>query len=385
MSEFGSNLETERARWAEIEADDDIELPSRLDRGRKRKESRDEDLAEKLDEPEVQREESEERLEADAARHGGDGATAGGGNAAGGPGGSVAGAGAGNPSQGPEPAPEHEELVDDEPVEEDAAEEPQAPVEAEEVFDEEGDSAEDADAEESDAEADADADADQHGAFPRMKSRNHQKKKKSGDGPLETHDAKGNPIYQRNVAFTHNGKSGDTAADKKAGLTDVQFRNFPAVLAKHLRSELATAAGEAFAKQISSQAMLVAYILATLGVELEVDVNTERAVQAFRAMDSRTAILEDGNAEILSDIGRMASAIKGMHQVIGDLNQRTGHVELAQAYMLTDRVAPMSTEGVTVANIDLLQPKVLTARDTVRRRYYEQSKVETIQKGRPMS
>lgn len=167
-----------------------------------------------------------------------------------------------------------------------------------------------------------------------------------------------------------------------ADVQTVVVKPFPQPLVDKLRLLLAERAGGEFATEISNGALLTAYLMATIGVDLDADENTMAAAEAFRWSETRVAGIEDRVDAIADDL---TTALGDIGRVLKHVRQTaavTESIEFSTAYLVTDRVAGLSTAETDETNVDITHRKVLTARDTIRRGAHEQTKIEREREGR---
>jgi hypothetical protein len=176
-----------------------------------------------------------------------------------------------------------------------------------------------------------------------------------------------------------------TATSYGADVATVQVKPFPQAALDKLRVTLAWSTGGEFAEAISAPALVTAFIAATIGLDLEFDENTAAAADAFRRSDVRLAAMED---KVDTAIEKLASLMR----VAERTNERSARTESAVdalefgvAYLVTDRVAGISTADTNETNVDVTQRKVLTARETIRERTKVQRTIETQREERSMA
>lgn len=166
---------------------------------------------------------------------------------------------------------------------------------------------------------------------------------------------------------------------------NAQFRFFPKELVDRLRAQLAATAGTEFAKQLSTPAVVTAFVLSRLGSPMETDANTASATAAFRASEPRLEAIEDSAAEMQHDVHELAKGISVLNKRMIEMLAISETSELMQTYILMDRLLGMSSNGVTERTFDPTQPLVLTARDRARDRSKALRDVERRRDGRPIS
>jgi hypothetical protein len=197
------------------------------------------------------------------------------------------------------------------------------------------------------------------------------------------------PVNVRAVLASTEGS--DPRAFKRLGFSageDVEtltVTRFPQPAIDKLRLLLAPSLGGDFAEQISSPALITAFLVATIGVDLELDENTAAAADAFRTSDARISGVEDRLDQVASNVEQLANAMKMSLSRVADTGNLVEGMEFALAYLIADRVAGLSTTDVNETNIDVAQKKVLTARESIRKRAKAQRTIEKQQDGRRMS
>jgi hypothetical protein len=169
------------------------------------------------------------------------------------------------------------------------------------------------------------------------------------------------------------------------GTEETAVKRFPKTLVEHLRSLLAAHAGHPFAKECSVAQLLTAFVLAQTGTELEaLDVNTAKAVTAFQAMDPRLGAIEDGVWGIDQQVHRVATGVTDLAKGLEGMQRTNDALELALAFLLTDRFVALKTNGMTERTAVIDDPKALEMRETLRRQAAAQRKLRQQRDGRPI-
>lgn len=143
-------------------------------------------------------------------------------------------------------------------------------------------------------------------------------------------------------------------------------KRFPQPLVDKLRILIAPKLGGEFAETISASALVSAFLVAQLGVDLDFDESTAAAVDAFRDEDQRVTVIEDRIELALQNIDQLAQATRLGLKRVSEVGVTADSIDFAVAYLLTDRVAGLSTADVNESNVDVTQKKVLVARSQVR-------------------
>lgn len=162
------------------------------------------------------------------------------------------------------------------------------------------------------------------------------------------------------------------------------LKQFPRALIEQMRVLLTPHLGAEFARDISQNSIVTALAIAALGVDFKTDENTALAVQAFRANDPRTELLEQRTAKIQQSQDRFEGVLKNLVEKTGTLLDTAAAVELATAYSLAERTAHLVTDGVMPETIDVTQKRVLAARENIRKRTKAQTQLEKEKAGRPI-
>lgn len=151
---------------------------------------------------------------------------------------------------------------------------------------------------------------------------------------------------------------------------------FPQPLVDKLRLVLAQSLGGEFAEGVSATTLLTGYMVAQLGVRLDLDENTRAAVEGFRHVETRLSAVEDRMDVLLESIDRLAGAQKYVIKRVTDTGKTVDALDLAAAYLVTDRVAGLSTSEVDETNIVVTQKKVLSTRTRIHEQAATQKKFE---------
>ncbi|MFF2053677.1 hypothetical protein ACFVU2_18890 [Leifsonia sp. NPDC058194] len=168
------------------------------------------------------------------------------------------------------------------------------------------------------------------------------------------------------------------------GTPSLVLKRFPQPAIDKLRVLLAPSLGGEFAEQISAPALVTAFLVATIGVDLELDENTSAAADAFRTSDARIAGVEDRLDEVAENVAQLANAMKLSLNRIGETGNLVDNMEFAMAYLVADRVAGVTKPETTEVNVDVAQKKVLVARESIRKRAKAQRTIEKQRDGRRM-
>ena len=156
----------------------------------------------------------------------------------------------------------------------------------------------------------------------------------------------------------------------------------PQPLIDHLRRMLAPSLGGTFAESISAPALLTAFLTVKAGITLELDDNTAAAADAFRQFEPRLAAVEDRVEEVSAGLQQLADAIRLGLKRTAESGDVLDVLEYGLAYLITDRVAGVSTVDVDETTVDVTQKKVLRARETIRSRSRAHRTIERQKAGR---
>jgi hypothetical protein len=170
-----------------------------------------------------------------------------------------------------------------------------------------------------------------------------------------------------------------------AGVETLTVTRFPQPFVDRLRQMLAPVIGNEFAQAISAPALLTSFLMATLGVDLDVDENTAAAAEAFRTSEPRISAVEDKIDGVLENIDQLAGAMRLSLTRISETANVADAMEFGLAYLVADRVVGLSTLDTDETNVDVAQKKVLAARQRIRARTKEQRTIEKQQDGRRMA
>ena len=156
----------------------------------------------------------------------------------------------------------------------------------------------------------------------------------------------------------------------------------PQPLIDHLRRMLAPSLGGTFAESISAPALLTAFLTVKAGITLQLDDNTAAAADAFRQFEPRLAAVEDRVEEVSAGLQQLADAIRLGLKRTAESGDVLDVLEYGLAYLITDRVAGVSTVDVDETSVDVTQKKVLRARETIRSRSRAHRTIERQKAGR---
>jgi len=162
------------------------------------------------------------------------------------------------------------------------------------------------------------------------------------------------------------------------------LRQFPKGLVETMRELLIPSLGKTFATDLSQNSVVVAFVIASLGTDLDTDANTAHAVKAFRETDPKTDLVDKRTRELLQQQVKVEAVLKTLTKHIGAMASTTSVLEMGQAYLLADRTAQIDSAGITPETIDITQKRVVAARDNVRTRVGKLDREETIRAGRPV-
>lgn len=160
------------------------------------------------------------------------------------------------------------------------------------------------------------------------------------------------------------------------GVELVGIKRFPQIGIDRLRIFLAETTGPEFATAISAPALITAFLVANLGIKLELDANTRAAAEVFRAGNARVSVVEDKVDHVLENIDVMAAALRVGLRRMAETAQAVDAVDMGVSYLITDRVAGLSTADVDETNVNVGQKKVLTARTRIHEQSLAQRKIE---------
>jgi hypothetical protein len=169
------------------------------------------------------------------------------------------------------------------------------------------------------------------------------------------------------------------------GVETLSVTRFPQPLVDRLRLALAPAVGGEFAEALSSAALITAFLIAKTGLELDVDANTSVAVDVFRQVDPRLLAIEEKMDETMSDVLKLADAMKLSLKRISDTAKVVDTLDFSMSYLIADRVAGLTTTDTDETNVDVAQKKVLVARERIQKRAKEQRQIERERAGRRLS
>lgn len=162
----------------------------------------------------------------------------------------------------------------------------------------------------------------------------------------------------------------------------VLMKRFPQPLVDELRRMLAPALGGEFTEAMSAPALVTAFLAAKTGVELDLDENTAAAADTFRRFEPRLTAVEDRLEEVSAGLQRLADAMRLGLKRTAESGDVLDVLEYGLAYLITDRVAGVSTVDVDETTVDVTQKKVLRARETIRSRSRAHRTIERQKAGR---
>jgi hypothetical protein len=163
-----------------------------------------------------------------------------------------------------------------------------------------------------------------------------------------------------------------------------QLKHFPKALIETLRELLQPHLGEPFARDLSQNSLVTAFVVAALGVQFTADENTLQAVEAFRANDPRIEAIEKRTVQLLERQSTSEGMLKAILGRLGDVADTAAVLEMGQAYALAERTAQLDTSAALPETLDVTQKRVVAARDNIRTRVKAHQKDEKIRAGRPI-
>lgn len=164
----------------------------------------------------------------------------------------------------------------------------------------------------------------------------------------------------------------------------VHLRSFPRELVNKMREILQVQLGEPFARKITQPSIVAAFVMAAMGVDMELDADTGAAVTAFRANDPRMDLMAKNSAKLLEQQSVIETGMTKLMTMIRKVETTTSVLEIGQAYALAERTALLDTNGILPENIEVTQKRVLVARDNIRKKVVSQLTDEKTARGRPI-
>lgn len=190
------------------------------------------------------------------------------------------------------------------------------------------------------------------------------------------------PLNISEILASSPGTSPRTYKRIGAAYGDVPISNvkrFPQPAIDKVRAMLSRVAGGEFAEAISAPALLTAFIMASTGLELDVDENTAAAADAFRETDPRMVDVENKLDAALENIDQLGRAMSIGLRRIGDTGKIVDGLEFGVGFLIADRVVRLATPETDENTVDIVQKKSLVVRDRLK----AQSKAQrTIEKQR---
>lgn len=166
---------------------------------------------------------------------------------------------------------------------------------------------------------------------------------------------------------------------------EIRLTRFPAAAIDRVRLLLAPSLGGEFAENMSATALVTAFLVAYAGVELELDENTTVAADALRRSDAHVAAVEDRMEQAMDRILEVAAIAKRIDERTAQTATVVDAVDFGVSFLVTDRVAGVSTADMNETNVDVTSRKVITARNTIRIKTKEQRMIEKQRDGRSMA
>lgn len=166
---------------------------------------------------------------------------------------------------------------------------------------------------------------------------------------------------------------------------EIRLTRFPQAAVDRVRLLLAPTLGGDFAENMSATALVTAFLVAYAGVELELDENTTAAADALRRSDAHVAAVEDRMELAIDRILEVAAIAKRIDERTSQTANVVDAVDFGVSFLVTDRVAGVSTADMNETNVDVTSKKVITARETIRARTKEQRMIEKQRDGRSMA
>lgn len=176
-----------------------------------------------------------------------------------------------------------------------------------------------------------------------------------------------------------------TAFSAGDGIDELTLTRFPRVAVDRLRLLLAPTLGGEFSESMSAPALVTAFLVAYAGVELDLDENTTAAADAFRRSDSRVSTIEDKIDLTLDRLLEVAAIAQRSDERSRQTAGVVDALDFGVSFLVTDRVAGLTTADMNETNVDVTSKKVLVARDTIRARTKQQRTIEKQRDGRSIA
>lgn len=182
--------------------------------------------------------------------------------------------------------------------------------------------------------------------------------------------------WDRSVGFSFDGKNdspppkapkneSDADKAKREALPPsrtTQMKTFPKALVEALRRAAEPAYGTGELDEASAASLLTAFIIARTGIRVPgIDANTEGLAKVFSSAEPHLVALEDRLEDFHRDVDELSRGLALIGRRVAEIGESVDSVEMSNAYLLADRVDPISTDGVTAATIDLLDRRAQAA------------------------
>lgn len=186
-------------------------------------------------------------------------------------------------------------------------------------------------------------------------------------------------VWKHTYAFRYEQAPQD-AEDGKVKYSHI--KTFPAELVDVLRLQLRPFGAE-FADSISIPSLVTAFVAAQIGADLDVDEATMQATKAFRLLAPEIAALEQRLSGAEGELASMSKEVGGLRKEMRAVTEVLGSVELTNALLLADRFEAVIPPGSTVKTLELRHPKVLGARNTLRKAVKDQGEADKLRARHP--
>lgn len=177
--------------------------------------------------------------------------------------------------------------------------------------------------------------------------------------------------FDKSVKFDHNGKG-------------VQLARFPEGIVQALQTRLAALTGGA--EPPHNGPLVVGFLLAQLGLDpSDYDENTRLAARLFAQAESpRLDAIEEAVSGLGSLLGRLGADQRSHTKAVRTMSESVEGLELAQSYLLSDRLEQSGQGDATGGGADLANPQASATLENMRRTARQRAAQRTVAEGRPI-
>lgn len=183
-------------------------------------------------------------------------------------------------------------------------------------------------------------------------------------------------------------KGGAEAFDKSMkfdhGSKGVQLARFPEGIIQVLQARLAELTGGL--EPPHNGPLVVGFLLAQLGLDSsDYDENTRLVARLFAQAESpRLDAIEEAVSSLGSLLGRLGADQRSHTKAVRTLSESVEGLELAQSYLLSDRLEQSGRGDATGGGADLANPQASATLENMRRTARQRAAQRTVAEGRPI-